>query len=362
MRLALQALFSTIEAGEDGVARRAWLERRLRASERSAGFARRLRDVIDDASLQAPEIFAEASYPDANVVAEYLDGQVSPETASAYEDACWGSPEALAEVGRCCDILNNDALNSVVVPKNCRRRLYYIAWEESCVSVAAEKESASTLTGGAFSATFEAGDRESETAEKTNDGAGLSKTKKKGKKSEKSPKTVGSTLAAERSLWRRGKRLVARASLALGLGGAIYCGWQALSDDKRSETFELETPKAEALAISDNLAGDGAEETPLRPTTIAGLEIDELATASLAESLSVAENDGLDDYNDLMGGAEPVKVAVLPDASNGREGKQAGFAETLNVERTRVGLGGDEPWERRPSIEIPARNNDVFTK
>ena len=59
MRLALQALFSAIEANEEGAARRALLERRLRGSERSAIFFRRLRDVVDDESLRAPEIFEE---------------------------------------------------------------------------------------------------------------------------------------------------------------------------------------------------------------------------------------------------------------------------------------------------------------
>ena len=347
MRLALQALFSATEADEDGAARRAWLERRLRSSERSAGFARRLRGAVDDASLQAPEIFAEASYPDANVVAEYLDGQTSSEITRAYEDACWESPEMLAEAGRCYDILNNDALNCVVVPKNCRRRLYHIAWEENYVNVVAPQgENAAALTDRDTSETSERENAENVVAAR-------SKSKKKRKKTEKSATSVESTLAAERSWWRRAKRLTWRTSLALGLAAALFYGWQTLSVDRRSETLDLETPKAEALAISIETSENNAEEAPLRPTTIASLGVDELPAPSLTESLDVVESDVFVGYDELDEKAEPPKLAALTE---GRE------EQTPNAERSRVGLGSEEPWDRRPSIEIPAQNNDVFTK
>ncbi|MBQ8362446.1 MAG: hypothetical protein IJX36_00785, partial [Thermoguttaceae bacterium] len=221
MRLALQALFTTTGANEDGTARRALLERKLRADERSAGFFRRLRAAADDSTLGAPEIFAEESFPDANVVAEYLDGQAAPELARAYEDACWDSPEMLAEIGCCCDILNNDALNAVVVPKNCRRRLYYIAWEEGASDVATEKEPPTLTTRLATSDACveqeeaeanDANENETKNAE-TLPVKRAKVTRKKGKK----PESVRSTLEAERSWRRRGKRLSARLALALGL-------------------------------------------------------------------------------------------------------------------------------------------------
>ena len=358
MRLALQALFLAPEADEEGAARRALLERRLRADERSAGFFRRLRAVVDDASLQAPEIFAEESFPDANVVAEYLDSQSTSEVARAYEDVCWDSPEALAEVGRCYDILNNDALNCVVAPKNCRRRLYYIAWEENCVNVAPTSENESSLFSEPFSSSepFDSDEEKRESAEERSDAA-LRKTKKKREeksgKPSKSVETVGATLAAERSLWRRAKRLTSRATLALGLGGAICFGWQILSDDKRSETFELETSKAEAVVSDASLEGDGGEEVPLRPTVISGVGVDELPATSLGEST----NDALTAYETSNAEAGATKVAVLPNASEVED-----FDNATNTERPRVGLGGEEPWARRPSIEIPAQNNDVFKK
>lgn len=357
MRLALQTLFSATEADEDGAARRALLERRARSSERTGGFLRRLRDVVDDPALQAPEVFAEESFPDANVVAEYLDSQAPFELARAYEDVCWDSPEALAEAGRCYDILNNDALNCVVAPKNCRRRLYYIAWEESCADVAPKSENASVFADLPS-------EPEEDGAEAANVASASTSRRKREKRSEKSAKSarsVGSTLAAERSLGRRAKRAFSRTALALGLFGAIYCGWQALNDDRGSETLRLETPKTEELAVSNTSAEeDIVEESALCPTAISGLELDELPTTALAELSSVAENDEFNVHAGLD--AETPKLAVLPNMTNDGGKDRAYRAESTDGERTRVGLGGEEPWVLRPSIEIPAQNNDVFSK
>lgn len=368
MRLALQALFLAPEADEDGAARRSLLERRLRANERSAGFFRRLRGVVDDDSLRAPEIFAEESFPDANVVAEYLDSQASAEIARDYEDVCWDSPEALAEIGRCYDILNNDALNCVVVPKNCRRRLYYIAWEENNVNLAPKEESASILTGLTPDDSREADEPTQGRSEEKSDGERVPpKTKKrrekKTEKTSKSSETVGTTLAAERSLRRRVRRWTARTSLALGLGGAICCGWQALNDDKRSETLQLATPQTELVDANIAAETSNDEEGPLRPTVVSGLGADELSAASLPDaSISVEENDAFNDYNVLNPETEPPKVAVLPDTSSELGGGRTRLTEAANAEGSGFGLGGDEPWARRPSIEIPAQNNDVFSK
>lgn len=373
MRLALQALFSRIEESEEGTTRRASLERRLRASERSAGFFRRLRDVVDDESLRAPEVFAEESFPDANVVAEYLDGQAPPELARAYEEACLDSPEMLAEIGRCYDILNSDALNCVVVPKNCRRRLYYIAWEEGAVDVASGEENA-ILTDLAPSASQKT--EESKTGEvaqnvkakrEKNRRRAVSKAKEKKNKtaleSAKSVNSVGSTLAAERSWGRRVKRTGARLILALGLSGAVYCGWQALDDDRRSETFQIETPKPELAATNVADAPNVDEETPLRPTTISSATLEEIPTTVLTDSTQSRESETFEaPILDLGAEPEPPKLAVLPKVTDGSEVEPNSAETPVAGSRQRVGLGGEEPWDRRPSIEIPAQNNDVFTK
>ncbi|MBQ2790294.1 MAG: hypothetical protein IJE97_11720 [Thermoguttaceae bacterium] len=369
MRLALQALFSAIEADEEGTTRRALLERRLRSSERSAGFFRRLRDAVDDASLRAPEVFAEESFPDANVVAEYLDAQTPSELALAYEEACWDSPEMLAEVGRCCDILNNATLEAVVAPKNCRRRLYYIAWEDGCDSLPT-KENEAILTDFAPPVSVSV-DKTETFEEKTPEKSAKSernvpKAKEKKLKSKKTAESVGSTLAAERSWGRRVKRLSGRLVLALGLWGACYCGWQGLNDANRSETFRIETPKSELA--SSNLEGeqDKSAEAPLCPTTISSAAVDEIPTVAWEENGSVPspENETLDGLrepaNDENG---PYKLAVLPNIANERGDSASVNGEaSTKAGRARVGLSDGEPWSRRPALEIPAQNNDVFTK
>lgn len=382
MRLALQALFSTIEANEEGTARRALLERRLRANERSAGFFRRLRDVVDDETLQAPEVFAEESFPDANVVAEYLDAQAPSELASVYEDACWNSPEILAEIGRCYDILNSDALSSVVAPKNCRRRLYYIAWEENAVDVSTKERSSnaeadeSILTDFAPTVsenvdeveTFEGEKNENCSKDKENERN--SKPKAKGKKraikpakTEKSAKSVGLALAAERSWGRRFKRLSGRFALTLGLLGACYCGWQALDDDKRSETLQLATSKEELGVANAAVEQNINEEAPLRPTTISSANFGEPSTASLPEEFVKPTENGTNDgrFARSTEKKDPYKLAALPNLTNESE-IEPRPADSTKAGTARLGLTEGDPWERRPSLEIPAQNNDVFGK
>lgn len=369
MRLALQALFTTNGANEEEATRRALLERKLRANERSAGFFRRLRVAADDPTLGAPEIFAEESFPDANVVAEYLDGQAAPELARDYEDACWDSPEMLAEVGRCCDILNNDALNSVVAPKNCRRRLYYIAWEESAINVLPE---AGTPILTANLAIPESRDAQDETKAsvlnevETGENAEIltaDRAKVKRKEERKKPKSVRSTLEAERSWFRRGKRLSARLALASGLLVAGYYGWQTLQE-KPSETLLLETPSQKIEAANRLSASLENGETPLCPTTISSADTDQIPTISLEENWQTAANETFDELAKVESEEmEPPKLAILPSLPSETVSAQANEETPRpNAQRRRVGLGSDEPWQSRPAIQIPAQNNDVFMK
>jgi len=365
MRLALQALFTTTGANEEGAARRALLERKLRTNERSAGFFRRLRAAADDPTLGAPEIFAEESFPDANVVAEYLDGQAAPELARAYEDACWDSPEMLAEIGCCCDILNNDSLNAVVAPKNCRRRLYYIAWEEGAINVSPEKETPTLTTTLAPSdvcvAQDEAEASDAIPLDKAENAKVLTvkRARVRRKRERKKSESVRSTLEAERSWRRRGKRWSARLALALSLLAVGYCGWQTLQE-KPSETLELGTVKPKVENVEAGFAALESTEAPLRPTTISTSNIEELPLVSLTEAPQIAQSELVDDWaNDTMTENEPPKLAVLPDLTE----DEADFEDRQpNAERRRVGLGGDEPWQSRPAIQIPAQNNDVFMK
>lgn len=379
MRLALQALFTTTGANEEDAARRALLERKLRTNERSAGFFRRLRAAADDPTLGAPEIFAEESFPDANVVAEYLDGQAEAELARAYEDASWDSPEMLAEVGCCYDILNNDALNSVVAPKNCRRRLYYIAWEENAVNVSPEEKAPIPVLAMSFApseASVAQDDAETidafapTTSQNAQDAKDVTAkpTKAKRKKERKKGESVRSTLEAERSLGRRFKRLSARLTMALGLLAIGYCGWQTL-EEKPSETLQLEKSPPKIETANNWSAPVETAEAPLRPTTISSSNVDEIPAISFdAESQMAASEASEGAASVLLDETESPKLAALPNLTSSLASDEAlnepnwESEAPEDVERRRVGLGSAEPWESRPTIEIPAQNNDVFGK
>ncbi len=133
MRLALQALFGACDDDtEEGRKRSERIERDLRGNGRSRLYLKKLNEAISDPGLKAPEIFAKESFPDANVVAEYLDCQSeSDEVLKEYERVCLESPEILAEIGCCYDVLTNRLGRPTNAPKNCKRRLYHVAWEES---------------------------------------------------------------------------------------------------------------------------------------------------------------------------------------------------------------------------------------
>ena len=125
MRLALQALFGARDdSTEESRKRCERIKRELRGNQRSKLFMKKLDEAVSDPDLKAPEIFADESFPDANIVAEYLDCQSeSDEIREEYERVCLESPEILAEVGSCYDVLTNRLGRPIDAPKNCRRRL-----------------------------------------------------------------------------------------------------------------------------------------------------------------------------------------------------------------------------------------------
>lgn len=133
MRLALQAIFCKNQGTSvEDDKRRERIENDLRRSPRSVDFFRKLRLVMGRPLQKAPEVFADESFPDANIVAEYLDCQLdSTEVSDEYENVCYESSEMLAEAADCYDLLNNCLCKPMNAPKNCRRRLYYVAWEET---------------------------------------------------------------------------------------------------------------------------------------------------------------------------------------------------------------------------------------
>lgn len=101
-------------------------------NEEALPFLAKLKTVVSDRELAAPEVFGDESFPDANIVAEYLDGQLDDaQLLQDYEEICLRSDMILAEVGCCHDILNRDLRETLVPSRQCRRRLYFIPQEDS---------------------------------------------------------------------------------------------------------------------------------------------------------------------------------------------------------------------------------------
>ncbi|MBQ9127323.1 MAG: hypothetical protein IJY15_06135 [Thermoguttaceae bacterium] len=98
----------------------------------------------------------------------------------------------------------------------------------------------------------------------------------------------------------------------------------------------------------------------MRPTTISTSNFDEIPAISLAENPQIAPNAASGDLaNVATEENEPAKLAALPNLTDDATNWETSEPD---AERRRVGLGGDEPWQSRPAIQIPAQNNDVFMK
>lgn len=105
------------------------LESRKRDSEDPhTRLLQRLFDLNQIKTMSAPEIFAEESFPDANIVAEYLENTLDDiDLVAEYEKVCTQSDMLLAELSSCFHLYENRKNISVSVPRHCRHRLYYLA-------------------------------------------------------------------------------------------------------------------------------------------------------------------------------------------------------------------------------------------
>lgn len=96
--------------------------------------AQRIKMVKKMTRMTAPEVFAEESFPDVNIVSEYIDRQLDePQLARDYEDACLSDSMLLAELVDCAQWA--DSLTGPIeltVPDHCRHRLYYAQDNEEC--------------------------------------------------------------------------------------------------------------------------------------------------------------------------------------------------------------------------------------
>src|SRR5580704_6977490 len=78
---------------------------KLSESQFASDLVERIREVMRRRRLSAPEVLAQNGGLDANLVAEYLDNTLSPETVSEIEKQCLESDVNLAEAASCHQIL-----------------------------------------------------------------------------------------------------------------------------------------------------------------------------------------------------------------------------------------------------------------
>lgn len=90
----------------------------------AAKLMQRVRDVVRRRRVSAPALSGPGSGPDPNVVAEYLDNSLAPQTVIELEKICLGSDVHLAEVAACHTILSLVLSDPVEVSADMRDRLH----------------------------------------------------------------------------------------------------------------------------------------------------------------------------------------------------------------------------------------------
>lgn len=332
MRLALQAIFCKNQGTSvEDDKRRERIENDLRRSPRSVDFFRKLRLVMGRPLQKAPEVFADESFPDANIVAEYLDCQLdSTEVSDEYEDVCYDSPEMLTEVADCYDLLNNRLCKPMNAPKNCRRRLYYVAWEEAAPLQSKNIENSdhkvADLERPENSQEVEQQDSEAlkpnfYSAHISNREVTRSKTK---------------AVAEKRRGWGRLRWGVKAALFVMVVAGGInsavrWRNWESV-DNIRSQESAMSAPDVEESLMD---ATQLAEENK-----VPAFEEREVREESFSDAK----------------GLDPIKVASLPV-------EEEGTYEDLNdKQRNDTTEEKAVPTdEERGEIFIPETNNDIFS-
>ena len=351
MRLALQALFGhdkDLTGGE-----RTRIENELRKNARSVEFFRKIRQTTSTPLRKAPEVFADESFPDPNIVAEYLDCQLdSSEISEEYERVCDESPEILAEVADCYDILNNRLPQPPVVPQNCRQQLYYVAWEEEppTVSVKETKKTAGDSdknAGRSARSPYEEPVIDVKPDPSVRVNARVDKRRGDASRNEVQVKI--------KSRGARFGRLGAGVKCALlfvivagGING--YAKWRS---KEKSQTFN-----ASAGVVQNETTKEEDSFRPFEETTSSGF-----ITPDAADPSSF---DGAGEYVDVENGvgsdssSEPPMLSMKPtDSFPANSSNDGSFVGGSRNERRGLGSSHDG---RRERIEIPDDNNDVFSK
>lgn len=379
MRLALQALFGSHDnQTEEGRKRFERIERELRNNERSSIFLRRLNRVVADPRLKAPEIFADESFPDANIVAEYLDCQSeSEEICAEYERVCIEEPEILAEVGCCYDMLMNRFDKQLDTPKIYKRRLYYIIWEEET----APENSLDEAVDVEASEPNSRKERKNKNKQATRKSSSNSKTLPSPPESE-----VQKAMRSEQSLGRWCYRFMRNTAVAAGLFVAACWGYAKLNDDSNSETFVAPSVQ-KGIAYTDQALienptedisdTEGAEEeivNDLNPTSsyvesgeFSGFLSDsfpqDLPNKNLMARIPTGEfiPAGGQGDNTVAPASETKSFPQNDFYRSQRPDESSLQVESQENSPSRVELNAPDFNERREGIVIPVRNNDVFS-
>ena len=133
MRLTLRALLAYLDDVLDPATLK---EIGVRVSESPSASATvaRIKEVIRRRRISAPELSGSGSAPDPNLVAEYLDNTLSPDTVPALEKLCLDSDMHLAEVASSHQILTAVLGEPVEVPLATRERMYALVSPTPLVS------------------------------------------------------------------------------------------------------------------------------------------------------------------------------------------------------------------------------------
>ena len=122
MRLTLRTLLSYLDDTLDPAETKI-IGAKVADSEQARDLAERIKQVTRRRRLTTPPATGPGGI-DANTIAEYLDNDVTPETAAEVEQICLASDVHLAEVAACHQILTLVLGEPAVVPPSAKQRMY----------------------------------------------------------------------------------------------------------------------------------------------------------------------------------------------------------------------------------------------